>query len=328
MENGWREFSVSIALAALLIGCGAPTATPLPFSKEQAIARATQDAKESVPEVGIQQARVDSSAAELITLAEADTRMGGQRGPGGYGPGQTPTSPVWWVVVRGYFQYEGMAAPPNAAPVCEADERDFVYDAKTGESVGGSIPNTRCAQAQVPEKATILADAEWVSRAKTVGQVISEADLVVRARVSEAPVTRVLRNELPIMDANGKVAGYMTDEMLFSDTVFDILEVFSGKSPSKITVMQTGGTSPDNPRNSIEMRDDPLYHLGEEYVLFLVDISGDPVQAPGRVLYRTVSPFGRYRIEGESVISYGENAKSFGLPATMVELVAQIKRGH
>ena len=324
MENGWRGFSVSIALAALLIGCSAPTATPLPFSQEQAIARATQDAKESVPEVGIQQARIDSSAAELITLAEADTRMGGQRGPGGYGPGQTPTSPVWWVVVRGYFQYEGMAAPPNAAPVCEADERDFVYDAKTGESVGGSIPNTRCAQAQVPEKATILADAEWVPRAKTVGQVISEANVVVRARVSEAPVTRVLRNELPVLDANGSVTRYMTDEMLFSDTVFDILEVFSGKAASKITVMQTGGTRP-NLRSRIEVRDDPLYHLGEEYVLFLVDISGDAVQAPGRVLYRTVSPFGRYRIEGENVLSYGENAKSFGLPATIGELVAQIR---
>jgi hypothetical protein len=92
--------------------------------------------------------------------------------------------------------------------------------------------------------------------------------------------------------------------------------------------MQTGGMRPDNPRSSIEVRDDPLYHPGEEYVLFLVDISGDPVQAPGRVLYRAVSPFGRYRIEGESVLSYGEDAKSLGLPETIGELVAQIKRDH
>jgi hypothetical protein len=155
---------------------------------------------------------------------------------------------------------------------------------------------------------------------------VSEADLVVRARVSEAPVTRVLRNELPVMDESGKLTRYQTDEMLFSDTVFDILEVFSGEAPSKLTVMQTGGTSRGKPRSSIEVRDDPLYHLGEEYVLFLVDISGDPVQAPGRVLYRTVNPFGRYRIEGERVLSYGENAKSLGLPATLDELVDQIKR--
>lgn len=214
-----------LLLILLITGCSAPTAPPLSFSKEQAIARATQDAKQSVPEV-----------------------------------------------------------------------------------------------------TTTFANAEWVSTARTVDQVLSEADLVVRARVSEAPVTRVLRNELPVLDANGKVTGYKTDEMLFSDTVFDILEVFSGKAPSKITVMQTGGTSPDTHPSRIEVRDDPLYHLGEEYVLFLVDISGDAVQAPGRVLYRTVSPFGRYRIEGESVLSYGENAKSFGLPATMGELVEQIKR--
>jgi uncharacterized delta-60 repeat protein len=136
-----------LVFLALLAGCSAPTAAALPFSKEQAIARANQEAKQSVPEVGIQQARIDSTTAELITLAEADRRTGGIRGPGGYSPGQTPQSPVWWIVVRGYFQYEGMAAPPNPAPICEADERDFVYDARTSESVSESMPNTRCAQA-------------------------------------------------------------------------------------------------------------------------------------------------------------------------------------
>ncbi|MGE5262474.1 MAG: hypothetical protein ACM3S0_03765, partial [Acidobacteriota bacterium] len=81
MKHSWRAIKVSIALLMALIGCSAPTATPLPLSKEQAIVRATQDAKQSVPEVGILQARIDNITAELITLAEADSRMGGQRGP-------------------------------------------------------------------------------------------------------------------------------------------------------------------------------------------------------------------------------------------------------
>ncbi|MCL4489268.1 MAG: hypothetical protein M1570_14225 [Chloroflexi bacterium] len=133
-----------LLFTALLTACGALAGNPFPFSQEQAIARARQEAKLSVPEVGIQQARIDSVTADLITLGEADRRAGGTRGPGGYAPGQTAQSPVWWVTVRGYFQYEGMGAPPNPAPICDTSERDFIYDARTGESVGSRMPNTRC----------------------------------------------------------------------------------------------------------------------------------------------------------------------------------------
>ncbi len=142
--------STILAIAWLIIGCQTIGVTPLPFSKEQAVARANQEAKQSAPEVGIRQARIDSVAAESITLGEADQRMGGQRGPGGYAPGQIPQSPVWWVVVRGYFQYEGMGAAPNAGPICEAEERDFIYDAQTGQSLGERMPNTRCATSGLP----------------------------------------------------------------------------------------------------------------------------------------------------------------------------------
>ncbi len=137
-----RAIALSIVLVLLSIGCQT-TAGP-PFSKEQAIAQANRDAQQSVPEVGIRKARIENVTAELTTLGEADRRIGGQRGPGGYRPGQTADSPVWWVTVRGYFQYEGMAAPPNPAPICEADERDFVFDAQTGESIAGQTPKTRC----------------------------------------------------------------------------------------------------------------------------------------------------------------------------------------
>lgn len=148
-----RTMLLGIAVASALValaGCSAPTATPPAFSKEQAIARAAQDAKQSAPEVGIRHARLDSFAAELMTLTEADRRRGMTRGPAAYRPGQTPQTPVWWVVVRGYFQYEGMGAAGRATPLCEAGERDFIYDAQTGESVGAPIPNTRCTPVGVP----------------------------------------------------------------------------------------------------------------------------------------------------------------------------------
>jgi hypothetical protein len=173
---------------------------------------------------------------------------------------------------------------------------------------------------------TNLSTARWVSQARTVDQLMAEADLVVKARVSEAPITRVVRNELPIMDEKGKEIGFKVDELAFSDTVFEVVEVYSGKSSSKITVMQTGGSIPENYNGQSEMADDPLYKVGEEYVLFLVDISGDPVQAPGRELYRIVNPSGRYQIDGTNVSSYGENIDSVRLPATLDELEAQIKK--
>jgi hypothetical protein len=89
--------------------------------------------------------------------------------------------------------------------------------------------------------------------------------------------------------------------------------------------MQTGGLNPDTKAVQSETLDDPLYKVGEEYVLFLVDISGDPVQAPDRELYRIVNPYGRYKIDGQNVTSYGENFEGIKLPTTLDELVAQIK---
>jgi hypothetical protein len=189
----------------------------------------------------------------------------------------------------------------------------------------GEIFNIREAT-PLSKSTTNLSAASWVSQAMTVDQLMAEANLVVKARVSEAPKTRVVRNELPIMDEKGSKIGLKIDELAFSDTVFEVVEVYSGKSSSKITVMQTGGSIPKNPNSQSEMPDDPLYNFGEEYVLFLVDISGDPVQAPGRELYRIVNPSGRYRIDGTNVSSYAGIVDSVQLPATLGELEAQIQK--
>lgn len=47
-------------------------------SRGEVIRRATEDTQRSAPEMGIQEARIDAVEAELITLTEADRRMGGQ----------------------------------------------------------------------------------------------------------------------------------------------------------------------------------------------------------------------------------------------------------
>jgi hypothetical protein len=168
--------------------------------------------------------------------------------------------------------------------------------------------------------------ASWVSDAVTVPQLMKEVNLVAKVRVIDEPVTRFVRSELPMVDEQGtEIIGTKIDEMAFSDTDFEVLEVYFGQPLERISVMQTGRMDPNNPDLRSEMRDDPLYKVGEEYVLFLVDISGDPIQAPDRELYRIVNPYGRYKIEGQNVTSYGEEKEKIALPITLDELITQIK---
>jgi len=164
----------------------------------------------------------------------------------------------------------------------------------------------------------------WVSNAMTIDQLVLESDIVVRARVAEAPITRVISSELPVWDENGNIVDTVISEVFFSDTAFEVLETYVGKVPTKILVMQTGGVDPTGLRGIEEITDDPFYKIGEEYILFLVDISGDPVHAPDRQLYRIVNPFGRYRIDGITVSSYGQNLRSIQLPTDIGELENQI----
>lgn len=172
--------------------------------------------------------------------------------------------------------------------------------------------------AVVPTISRTTSSASWVSNAMTVSELVLESDMVVRVRVSEAPVTRVIRHELPVWDENNKIAGSTISETLFSDTVFEIMKIYHGEPLLNITVMQTGGFNPRIPSSIEEVIDDPLYKVGEEYVLFLVDISGDPVQATNRQLYRIVNPYGRYKIEdGKRVYSFGQNPKSDELPGVL-----------
>lgn len=46
-----------------------------------------------------------------------------------------------------------------------------------------------------------------------------------------------------------------------------------------------------------EIAADPLFEVGSEHILFLVDITGDGVHSKGRQLYRVVNPMGRYEIK-------------------------------
>lgn len=121
---------VMLFVLAFLAGCSQQQTSQPKFSREAAIKRATEGAKRSEPEVGILEARIDNITAVLITAEDSL-----------HGPGKT--TQAWLVRIRGRFRFEGMPAPDLKTPIYEADERDFVYDAHTGDELESRIPYTR-----------------------------------------------------------------------------------------------------------------------------------------------------------------------------------------
>ncbi len=155
------------------------------------------------------------------------------------------------------------------------------------------------------------AHASWVSSAESVSEQVLEADLVVRVQSLDRAEPRHLWHPMPAgvsrIDGQGTFA--------FTDTEVEVLEVLNGdaKVGDRLWVMQTGADlqTRDGKIARLELSEDPLYQLGDEMVLFLVDISGDKVHAADRQLYRTVNPAGRYQVEGGLVgrLAPGDHAK-------------------
>lgn len=187
----------------------------------------------------------------------------------------------------------------------------------------------------------IIAEAMWASSSKTIVDLAREADVIVRVQVESVAPTRLLVKELPISAkpqddySEEPVWSGENEEIVlpFTDTYLKILEVYKGdKVPGElITVAQTGGLLPeqdDQPSRLFELSEDPLYKLGEEYVLFLWDASGDEVHAPDRELYLVMTPFARYRIKRDGTVYNYSDATNlpaeFGFPANIEDLEKQI----
>jgi len=194
-----------------------------------------------------------------------------------------------------------------------------------------STPSSESASLTVVENSPVStvptaegAPALWASSASSIPELLAEADLVIRARVANAPEPRVVSFSGPIVAEDGTIIGEGVDKVAFSDTEMEVIEVYKGLSQKFITVMQTGGRV-DGGEQQFWLEGDPLYIKGEEVILFLVDISNDSIHAKGRALYRTVNPAGRYTIQGFQVLNSADSSSTGALPNTLAELVGQIK---
>lgn len=184
---------------------------------------------------------------------------------------------------------------------------------------------------KTPSRSTprkVVSSANWASSAATVADQMAEADLVVRVKVLDVN-TRKFETTSPRYTEDGEIDGQMTTMMPFTDSTMQVLEVYKGEAEKQITVMQTGGAlAAIDGKEPFEMviDENPIFVSGDEHMLFLKDISGDPIHAKGRKLYRPVNPAGRYLIQGTRVFSPYEFSESVTPPKRVDELLGQIKQ--
>lgn len=161
------------------------------------------------------------------------------------------------------------------------------------------------------------ASASWISDAETVAEQVMEADLVVRVQTLQQAEPRHLWHPTP--------AGAKPGTFAFTDTQVEVLEVYRGNAEigDRLWVMQTGGdlVTREGKIARLEIAEDPIYRLGDEMVLFLVDISGDSVHAADRELFRTINPASRYHVEGGLVdqVPFGRHHKARSLDLASLE---------
>ncbi len=167
--------------------------------------------------------------------------------------------------------------------------------------------------------------AQWASSAGTVAQQAAEADAIVRAHVVKRFKSRVLGQRLA--NPSDRLPAKF-DVWAFTEVLLKVDKVYRGdiRSGGYVRVLQTGGyarKTADHPELQIALDDDPLLLEDSDHVFFLKEISGDPVLAPQRELYRIVNSAGRYDIRGDAVSSFSILAGK--RPTKLVDLDEQIR---
>jgi hypothetical protein len=152
----------------------------------------------------------------------------------------------------------------------------------------------------------VTTHAQWASSAGTVAQQSAEADVVVKGRILKVFKPRVF--ERSPADSSDRFP-LKFSVMAFTEALLKVERVYAGDVRGNIRVVQTGGGVPEtenHPELRMQLSDDPLFVEGADHVFFLQEISGDPILAPHRKLYRIVNSAGRYDVVGPNVVNYSE----------------------
>ena len=174
--------------------------------------------------------------------------------------------------------------------------------------------------------AEVKAHVQWASGAGTVGQQFEEADIIIRGHVLKLFPPKVFEKALPGHEDDRRFPPKF-DVLAFTEALVKVDKVYLGDVPGTIRVIQTGGEVAENDNHGdlrIEVGDDPLLEEGKEYVLFLQEVTGDPVLAPNHVVYRIVNSAGRYDIDGDKVVNHSTLPGQ--RPKRLADLRQQLRR--
>jgi hypothetical protein len=172
----------------------------------------------------------------------------------------------------------------------------------------------------------VKAHVQWGSPAGTVAQQVEEADIIIRGHVVKLFPPKVFEKPLPGNEADRRFPPKF-DVIAFTEALVKVDKVYLGNVPGTIRVIQTGGEVAENdnhPDLLLEVGDDPLLEVGKEHVLFLQEVTGDPVLAPNHIVYRIVNSAGRYDIDGNKAVSH--STISGQRPTRLSDLRQQIRR--
>lgn len=149
---------------------------------------------------------------------------------------------------------------------------------------------------------TVIIDASWATYYSTMAKLRASADIVVRGTIEQA--FPAVENKKP-----GEADGYYTTDFRVNVTG-DLLNRHDNNVNSALIVTQTGGVAKAY-GVVYETRDDPLFNVGDDVILFLIQY------APGK--YRVSGgPSGRFSVTSGSVSAIVKD----GVPVQHVPLQA------
>lgn len=163
----------------------------------------------------------------------------------------------------------GLAAAAAAAALC------------TVSACGASSPPTSAAAKHVS------IDASWAEYYHSMSALKAHSDIAVEGTITKASLEPL---------ASSSAVPFTDFQFTVASTLFDPrheIAAASASKPAVITIHQTGGTESGT---TFEVDDDPLFKVGQKYVLFLQEYSPGHYKVAG-------GPSGRFTVAASGAIA-------------------------
>lgn len=131
-------------------------------------------------------------------------------------------------------------------------------------------------------------DASWADGYPTVSAMTAHADLVISGTIGR------VQSRGRFTNASANTAGAPAAGVPYTQYWVSVAEIIKGRSPSRLTIRQTGGRAADG--STVVVEDDPLLVPGQRAILFLKRFG------PGQYFIMG-GPAGRFPISSAGVVT-------------------------